>query len=564
MLHVRLHGLGMDAADVDELVVVAVDEVALEVEHVGEAAGEAGAEVEAGAAEHAHRPSRHVLAAVVSRALDHGHRAGVAHREALAGHPGGVQLAARGAVEAGVAHDDGVLRHEARAARVAQHDAAGRHPLADVVVGIAFEIQVEPAGVPHPEALPGAAAAAHGERGPLHAVVAPAPSDLPRDARADRAVEVAEVVVPFAAALALDRRQHVAHHALGELAAVEGWVRVGRAELRRIGGQAARGEDGREVELALPGRLAAHHLEMLGAADDLGERAHTEGGEDLTHLLGHETEVVDHHLGEPGEVLRAQHVVLGGDPGGAVVEMADAQILAPERHHRRAAETEALRAEDRRLHDVEAGLEAPVGLQPHPVAQIVAAQRLVGLGEAELPRRARVLDGGQGARARAAVIARDRDQVGVGLGDSGGDRAHPGLGDQLHRHQRLRIDLLQVEDELRQVLDRVDVVVRRRGDQADARPRKAQAGDHVVDLVPRELAALARLRSLGDLDLQHLGVDQVFRGHAEASGRHLLDLRVALGAVAARILAPFARIRARPEPVHGDGECLMRLGGERA
>src|SRR5207244_656215 len=99
-----------------------------------------------------------------------------------------------------------------------------------------------------------ATAAAHGETGPLRAVVAPAPSDLPRDARADRAVEVAEVVVPFAAALALDRRQHVAHHALGELAAVEGWVRVGQAELRRIGGQAARGEDGREVELALRGR----------------------------------------------------------------------------------------------------------------------------------------------------------------------------------------------------------------------------------------------------------------------------------------------------------------------
>src|SRR5438309_6874890 len=38
-------------------------------------------------------------------------------------------------------------------------------------------------------------------------------------------------------------------------------------------------------------------------------------------------------------------------------------------------------------------------------------------------------------------------------------RSHPGLGDQLHRHQGLRIDLLQVEDELRQVLDRVDVVV---------------------------------------------------------------------------------------------------------
>ena len=73
-----------DAMDVDQLVVVAVDEIAIQVEHVGEAAGEAGAEVEAGAAEHAHHAAGHVLAAVVAGAFDHRDGAGVAHREALA------------------------------------------------------------------------------------------------------------------------------------------------------------------------------------------------------------------------------------------------------------------------------------------------------------------------------------------------------------------------------------------------------------------------------------------------------------------------------------------------
>src|SRR6516164_7166538 len=108
VLHVRLHGLGMYAADVDELVVVAVYEIALEVEHVGEAAGEAGPEVDPGAPEHAHRPARHVLAAMIAGALDHGHGARVAYRETLAGDPGGIQLPAGGAVQAGVAHDDRV------------------------------------------------------------------------------------------------------------------------------------------------------------------------------------------------------------------------------------------------------------------------------------------------------------------------------------------------------------------------------------------------------------------------------------------------------------------------
>src|SRR6202521_2071494 len=257
VLHVRLHGLGVNAADVDELVVVAIDEVALQVQHVGKATGEPGAEVDPGAPQHAHRAPGHVLAAVIPRTLDHRDRARIAHREALTGKSCGVQLPAGSAIQAGVAHDDRVLRQEARAARVAQHDPAGRHALADVVVGIAFQVQVEAAGIPYAEALPGVAAAAHGERRILHAVVAPAPRNLARQARADGAVEVAEVIRPFAPALVLDGAQHVAHHALGELAPIEG--RVGRrdAELRRILGQAAGGQDGGEVELALPRRTSA-------------------------------------------------------------------------------------------------------------------------------------------------------------------------------------------------------------------------------------------------------------------------------------------------------------------
>jgi len=38
----------------------------------------------------------------------------------------------------------------------------------------------------------------------------------------------------------------------------------------------------------------------------------------------------------------------------------------------------------------------------------------------------------------------------------------PGLRDQLDRHIRVGVDLLEVEDQLREVLDRVDVVMRRR------------------------------------------------------------------------------------------------------
>ena len=89
----------------------------------------------------------------------------------------------------------------------------------------------------------------------------------------------------------------------------------------------------------------------------------------------------------------------------------------------------------------------------------------------------------------------------------------------------------QVVDQLLEVLDRVDVVVRRRRDQADARRREADRADVLVDLVAGQLAALAGLGALGHLDLQLVGVDEVVDVHAEAAGGDLLDRRAARVAV---------------------------------
>jgi hypothetical protein len=89
--------------------------------------------------------------------------------------------------------------------------------------------------------------------------------------------------------------------------------------------------------------------------------------------------------------------------------------------------------------------------------------------------------------------------------------------DELHRHVRRRVHVLQVEDQLGQILDRVDVVVRRRRDQADAGRRIADLGDLGVDLVAGQLAALAGLGALSDLDLHHVGIDEIFRRDAESA-----------------------------------------------
>src|SRR5579885_3048738 len=132
-------------------------EGAVLVEHVGHATAHPRREVPTRAAEHHHRAPGHVLAAVVAHAFHHRGDPAVAHAEALARLPAEEHLPARRSVERYVAHDDVLLGQEGRRARRIDHHAAAREPLAEVVVGVALELDGDARREPGAEALPGGA-----------------------------------------------------------------------------------------------------------------------------------------------------------------------------------------------------------------------------------------------------------------------------------------------------------------------------------------------------------------------------------------------------------------------
>src|SRR6202023_845788 len=128
-------------------------EIAGLVENVSHAARHAGGEIAPGLAEHHHDAAGHIFAAMIAGAFDHGDRAGVAHREALAGDAAEIALALDRAIHHGVADDDGFLRHDAGIARRLDDDAAAGQALADIVVAFAFEIEGDAARQPGAERL---------------------------------------------------------------------------------------------------------------------------------------------------------------------------------------------------------------------------------------------------------------------------------------------------------------------------------------------------------------------------------------------------------------------------
>ncbi len=73
-----------------------------------------------------------------------------------------------------------------------------------------------------------------------------------------------------------------------------------------------------------------------------------------------------------------------------------------------------------------------------------------------------MLERGERRRARSAIITGNRDVIGARLGNTGGNRTDADFRDQLHRDIGFGIDVLQIVDELRQIFDGVDIMVRRR------------------------------------------------------------------------------------------------------
>ena len=315
-------------------------------------------------------------------------------------------------------------------------------------------------------------------------------------------------------------------------------------------------------------RTSADLRQQVRAADDFIKAARPDAGQNLTHFGGIEGDEVHHFVRIAGE-LATQSFVLCANTHGASIRLALADHDAAHSDQRGGADAIFLGPHHRSHDDVASGAQATIGAQCHPVAQVVHRQNLMRLGEAHLPRQTRIFDRGRGRGPGAAVVARNQDDVGLGLGHARSNRADTARRHQLDRHLAARVDLLEVIDQLRKVFDRVDVVVRRGRDQRHALGRMPQPRDQIGDLHAGKLPTLTGLGTLSDLDLQLFALVEIFRRHAKAARGHLFDLGRRIVAVAfwhemRRIFAALAAVRFRANTVHRHVQRLMRLWGKRA
>ena len=319
--------------------------------------------------------------------------------------------------------------------------------------------------------------------------------------------------------------------------------------------------------LLLVGGMVGVHLDELGVTDDVLQSVHANLGQVFAHLLSEEGEEV-HHIVRLSTEAGTQGLVLRSHTHRAGVGVALAHHHTAEHDERQRAEGELVGAEHSHQHHVLGGLQLTVGLETHLITQTVEHKRLLCLSETDLGRDAGKAHGAGRAGTRTAFRAADDDEVGLGLGNTGSDGAHAAFGHELHADCSGRIDILEIEDELSQVFDTVDVMMRWGRDERDAGDGITRLGDDLVDLEARQLTALTGLGALSDLDLNLLGIHEVFSGHAETATGNLLGLRaeahaIHVGVVAHIVLTAFTRVASSTQLVHGQCQSLVRLDTQR-
>ncbi len=345
----------------------------------------------------------------------------------------------------------------------------------------------------------------------------------------------------------------------------------------------------------LPVRYACTHIEQVGAANQVVKFANAQLRHDVAHFFGDKEEVVHQMLGLARE-LGAQHRVLCRHANRAGVEVAFAHHHATLDHQRRGGKAKLVGTQQRANGHIAASFHLAVGLHPDASAQAVEHQRLLGFGQANFPRTAAMFDGRPRRSAGAAVVAGNHHVVGFALGHASSNGADADFRHQLDADAGVWRDVFQVVDQLRQVFNRINIVVRRRRDQADTGHAVAQFADVVADLATGQLAAFAGLGALGHLDLDLVGAAQILCRDTKAARGHLLDAaaqriaieqrqidfdvgranhafeRVAdldrnafeLVAVARSVFAALAGVAFAANAVHGDGQRGVGFGADRS
>src|SRR5262249_17626905 len=159
---------------------------------------------------------------------------------------------------------------------------------------------------------------------------------------------------------------------------------------------------------------------------------------------------------------RAKRFALCGDAHRASVQMALPGHHASDGQQRGRAKAEFVSSQNRCEHDIARKLQASVHAEREARTEASANQSVMCFAQTDFPRQTCVFDRREWGRTRAAVVSTDGNYVSSSFRNSCRNDAYARSGNKLHANPRPRVHRAQIVNQLRQVFDAVNVMMRRR------------------------------------------------------------------------------------------------------
>ena len=504
----------------------------------------------------------HILTPVRSAAFDDNFGTRIAHGKPLTGTSSGKQIAVRRTVKNRVPDDRIISSDKRRMHRRTHHNHAAGQAFTNVVIGIAGHFDLQTRGRKGTKRLASRSGQFDGQMIRLQRVAHPEVlHDMRRNTGANSPVGILHRVGQLHLLTVFQEPRCILHN----LGVESIWHRIAIlvAVVNNLGCTIDGNQQRVQIEIIQMGRATADLRQQISTTNHIIQRPRTDRGQQFANLSGIEGNQINNLVRIASE-LGTQVFILRTHANRAGVRLTLTDHNATHRNQGSGADAIFLSTHHRSHHNVTARAQTSIGAQSNPVTQLVHRQNLMRLGQAHFPRQASIFDRRGRGRTGTAIMTRNQDHVSLGLGHTSSNRANTRRRHQLDSHLTARVDLLKIIDQLRQILDGIDVVMGRRRNQRHTLGRMAQTGNQVGDLHAGQLSTLTGLGALRNLDFQLFTLVQILGSHTKPARGDLLDLRrriiaIGFGHKVGRVFTALTRIRLGTNAVHRDVQGLVGL-----
>mmetsp|Transcript_27317 Transcript_27317/g.66294 ORF Transcript_27317/g.66294 Transcript_27317/m.66294 type:complete len:207 (+) Transcript_27317:1261-1881(+) len=199
--------------------------------------------------------------------------------------------------------------------------------------------------------------------------------------------------------------------------------------------------------------------------------------------------------------LLSKLFLLTGDTNGACVQVANTGHDTTLSNHGNSTKSEFFSTKHGSNHDIQSRPNSTINTNGDTVTKVIVEKCRVGFRETKLPWATSMLDRRKRGSTSTTITTRNLDNIGVSLGNTTGDGSDTNTRDQLDRNAGTFVDGMQIVNQLCQILNTVDIVVRRRRDKGDTWLTGSKSGNVFGNLGSWQLTTFSRLGSLGHLNL---------------------------------------------------------------